>query len=118
MRVIEIEHEVDDEEYEEFLNELYGDIDVCGLPYPAGHVLHEIDPIAFRCGKVEYESEQSSRWKCGNCGTEYDDEDEAEDCCKEECSECYELFEPDQLTNGLCPECENKAESEEEIAEK
>ena len=32
------------------LNEVYGEIDVCGYKHHAGNLLKEIDPTAFRCG--------------------------------------------------------------------
>ena len=51
-------------DYEEYLNEVYGDIDICGLSYPAGQVLKKVDPIAFDVGyaqiswsQEEYEEE-------------------------------------------------------------
>lgn len=47
-------------EYIDFLNEIYGDVEVCGYSYGAGNVLESQDPVAFRCGKGEYESEIQS----------------------------------------------------------
>ena len=37
----------DEAEFKEYLNEMYGDIDVCGMRMPAGDILEEIDPTAF-----------------------------------------------------------------------
>lgn len=34
-------------EFKEYLNDMYGFIEVCGMCYPAGDVLEEIDPTAF-----------------------------------------------------------------------
>ena len=33
--------------FEEYLNELYDDVDVCGYVYQSGSLLKSIDPIAF-----------------------------------------------------------------------
>ena len=46
-----------DEEYADHLDECYGDVEVCGYSYGAGRLLKEVDPVAFRCGKADYESE-------------------------------------------------------------
>jgi hypothetical protein len=45
-----------EEEYEDMLNDCYGDIDVCGMKWPASLVLKRVDPIAFRVGLSDYES--------------------------------------------------------------
>jgi hypothetical protein len=70
-----------DEEYEEFLNELYGEVEICGLKYSAGYALRQLDETAFNCGQSE-----TLRFKCGECGKIYeeDEADEADECCKEE----------------------------------
>lgn len=47
----------DENDYKEYLNEVYGDIDVCGLQYPAGQVLYEFDPVAFDVGFANWLSE-------------------------------------------------------------
>lgn len=72
-------HEVerDEEEFEEYLNNAYGDVEVCGMSYPAGRALKELDPIAFNCAL----SDEPIRYACGECDTEYEDKEEAEECC-------------------------------------
>lgn len=49
-----------DSEYSDYLDEIYGDVEVCGMTYGAGRTLEGIDPTAFRCGKGDYESEIQS----------------------------------------------------------
>jgi hypothetical protein len=81
-----------DSEYSDYLDEIYGDVQVCGMTYGAGSTLEAIDPTAFRCGKGDYESEiqsgledQLSREDSDDIefidGDEYDltDEDEEEE---------------------------------------
>lgn len=82
-----------DSEYIDYLNEIYGDVEVCGYTYGAGDVLESQDPTAFRCGKCDYESEiqseleeQLSREDSADIefieGDEYelsDDEEESDD---------------------------------------
>jgi len=75
-----IEISIEDDEYEEMLNELYGTVTVCGMEYDAGTVLKEVDPIAFRCGVAD----EPIKWQCGECDTIFDDRDGAEECCEEE----------------------------------
>lgn len=49
-----------DSQYIDYLNDIYGDVDVCGYTYGAGSLLEDADPVAFRCGKSEYESQIQS----------------------------------------------------------
>jgi hypothetical protein len=74
------EKEYTEDEIEEMLNDSYPEVEVCGYTYPAGWVLKELDPTAFRCVQADMET----RWVCDECGEEYDTEEEAEECCKEE----------------------------------
>ena len=45
------------DEYQDFLDEVYEEVNICGNTYSAGHALQQLDPVAFRCGKADYESE-------------------------------------------------------------
>lgn len=46
-----------EDDYEQDLNEMYGDVDVCGCSYPAGMILREVDPTAFDVGYNDWCSE-------------------------------------------------------------
>lgn len=87
MNAKEIEREITESEYEDVLDDIYGDITICGMKYPSGRALKELDPVAFRCGKVDYEDSLDHQWECGECGIVYDDEDDADKCCKPEYGE-------------------------------
>lgn len=52
----ELENNDNEEEYDEMLDNCYGDIDVCGYKYPASRLLSEVDPIAYNCGHSDYNS--------------------------------------------------------------
>ena len=41
----------------EMLDEIYGEVTICGMTYSAGAALEACDPVAFRCGLSDYESE-------------------------------------------------------------
>lgn len=45
---------MDDSYYAEMLDELYSTVSICGYEYSASHALKELDPIAYRCGMVDY----------------------------------------------------------------
>lgn len=51
-------YESTDDEYDSYLDECYGDIDVCGSSYTASYALKNLDPTAYRCGKSDYDSEK------------------------------------------------------------
>nr|DAY73700.1 MAG TPA: hypothetical protein [Caudoviricetes sp.] len=48
-------YEMTDEEYDAILDECYEDIDVCGSLFSASYALKNLDPVAYRCGKSDYE---------------------------------------------------------------
>jgi hypothetical protein len=43
-----------DQLYQDMLDDVYGDINICGYEYPASAVLRDVDPTAYRCGYVDY----------------------------------------------------------------
>jgi len=49
--------DISKDEYLEFLNDVYDPVTICGLSYDAGTALEAIDPVAFRVGLGDYESE-------------------------------------------------------------
>lgn len=77
------EKEIDEKEFEDYLNDVYGDVNICGLKYPAGRALKQVDPIAFNVAHADH----PSNYECGKCLIEHDDEDDAEQCCTEEAIE-------------------------------
>lgn len=42
------------QQYDDFLDECYGTINICGLDYSASVAFKEVDPIAYRCGFNDY----------------------------------------------------------------
>lgn len=68
------------DEYSEHLTECYGYVKVCGFEYGAGRLLKEVDPVAFGCGKSDYESEIQSELEyqlenLDDTDIEFDDEE-------------------------------------------
>lgn len=49
------EYESSDEEYDEMLDS-EGLVKVCGLEFYPSTILKECDPVAYRCGKSDYDS--------------------------------------------------------------
>lgn len=45
---------LDDELYDDMLDECYGEIEICGLKYSASIALFRVDEIAYNCGKNDY----------------------------------------------------------------
>ena len=86
VNVIEVEVEKSDDAYEQTLNEIYGEVTICGQTFDARTVYKKLDPIGFRCGKADEEIEY--RYSCGECGEEYDSESDAEDCCYDASDGC------------------------------
>jgi hypothetical protein len=49
------EWEITENEYDEFLDEMQGDIDILGVTYSLSHVLKEVDKVRYNIGMVEEE---------------------------------------------------------------
>jgi hypothetical protein len=76
---------------EEELKDMYDDsLDEIGLQGVENYsyLLEEADPIAYNCGFTDYID------------------------IYEECSECGNYFEREELTNGMCEECADEVEEE------
>ena len=53
--------DISNDAYAEWLDEVYPDpVEACGMNFTASRVLQELDPVAFRCGLGDYESEIQS----------------------------------------------------------
>ena len=48
--------DISTDEYMEWLDEVYGEVSICGYSYGAGQALEATDPVAFRCALGDYES--------------------------------------------------------------
>lgn len=48
------DHEVENQ-YDELLDEMYGDVLICGYVFSSSRALKELDPIAYRCGLLDFE---------------------------------------------------------------
>jgi hypothetical protein len=58
--VVNGEVEVCDSLYTDHLDEMWGDVVICGMTYSSGRALQELDPVAYRCGKNDFGSELDS----------------------------------------------------------
>jgi hypothetical protein len=83
MNSIRVPRELDEDEVIEQLDQIYGEVDICGIKFSSGQALKEIDPIAFRQSQLDLADSMGDLWECGVCGSQYDDEDDAEECCKD-----------------------------------
>ena len=72
--------EIDEDEFEQQITELYGTFKMGYLEFDAGRIMRELDPTAFRVAM----SDEPDIWVCDTCDAEYSSEEEAEECCKDE----------------------------------
>lgn len=71
---------VDVEElYRKMLDEVYGEIQVCGISFFSSRVLEELDPIAFSCGCNDWIDGEVGERLTDEIGGQYYDYDEAEE---------------------------------------
>ena len=57
------EDDIDESEYDDFLNECYGEVNICGYEYQAAYALKEVDPTAYRCGCADWYSDRYEEMK-------------------------------------------------------
>lgn len=50
------EYECSDDEYDEMIDDCSDEVNIFGMTYSPSQVLKELDPVAYRCGKSDYES--------------------------------------------------------------
>lgn len=62
-----------EDQYDEMLDEVYGNVQIAGYTYTTSHALKNVDPIAYRVGLSDYESSVEED-EIGEA-TDYDDED-------------------------------------------
>ncbi len=74
------EKEYDEQEFQRMLDENYDEFIIMGVSYGAGYVLRRVDPIAFRCAMAD----EDIVWVCAECESEFDEYDDAEECCTDE----------------------------------
>lgn len=81
--VREMDFEMDDDEFEEYLTEIHGHISVGSYTFDTGTVIRKLDPIAFQLEKSGYKDRQGPMaYQCGICSEEYDNYEDAECCCE------------------------------------
>lgn len=51
----ETDIEVTEEQYDDHLNEIYPPVKLGNLVFDPARIIKELDPIAYRCGKADYE---------------------------------------------------------------
>jgi hypothetical protein len=44
--------------FDEMLDDCYGDVEIAGIKFSTSRALFKIDPIAYRCGMLDYADSQ------------------------------------------------------------
>ncbi len=52
------EDDIDESGYDDELDEIYGEVEICGYTYSSSYALKEVDPTAYRCGLADWRSEK------------------------------------------------------------
>lgn len=50
----ELTEENHEQQFVDLLDDIYGDVSICGLSYSAGYAFREVDPVAFQCGLADH----------------------------------------------------------------
>ncbi len=76
----EIYVELTDEQYDESLDDAFGEVAIAGMKYSTSYALKNLDPTAYQCGKADYEDTLDHKFECVICGEVFDNEEDAEEC--------------------------------------
>lgn len=74
--------ELTDQEMIDLIDDMCSEVTIGNLIYSPGYVLQQVDEIAFDGWRNDEMDNQP--WVCAECEAEYDDEEEADSCCKRE----------------------------------
>lgn len=55
--VVNGEVDVSDDAYGDRIDEIYPTVEVAGIHFNPSRIIQELDPVAWRCGKGDWESE-------------------------------------------------------------
>ncbi len=72
----------DESYYDDMLDDVHYKVKIGHLEFWASTILKELDPTAYEIGFSEF-CDENGHWKCTECGAEYDNEEEAEECCRD-----------------------------------
>jgi hypothetical protein len=109
MNAQEIEHS--EEAYNLYLSNIFMNISIANQVYPPGEVFKKVDPERYQKEFYDW-AERNRAWECSECGTESENEDEAEECCQNfQCAECSEWYVDQEdarecCQNYKCEKCE------------
>lgn len=101
------------QDYDDYLDEIYGSIQIANREYRASEILKEFDPISYNVGESDF---LDSNWFCGECDTCYDNEEDAEHCCMHQCEFCFTWYE-DETDCQECCQFDKEQAIKEELAD-
>jgi hypothetical protein len=87
MNAYQKETELTDRKFEDIIDDMYPEVDICGIKFSPGHALRTLDEVAFDQARNDYTDSfdrDNPVWICDECGEEFDNEDDANECCAEE----------------------------------
>lgn len=99
--------EYDENEFTEYLDEIFPDCEIAGRKYSTSDALQSVDPIAFDCAMFEWTNEQP-KWECDTCNSQFEEEEDALNCCPEwTCEKCGQSYDNEEDAENCCTEEEN-----------
>lgn len=99
--------EYTEKDYDDMLDDCYGEINICGLMYSSSYVLKIMDSIRYDEGFHDFQQFRTV-FECPHCGEQYDDYDEALWCCQSieiyeyYCLKCGEVYSSATRANNCC----------------
>lgn len=98
-------------EYDQYLDDCYGDIEVAGQRFSTSYALKELDPTAYDIGYGDWVDELPTQWSCPICGCLHDDDADAKWCCQAqpECTKCGCTHDTEEAADACCADEEVNA---------
>ena len=110
----DLDASTDKNNFDEYLDEIYGIVEIAGMSYNTSQALEELDPTAYRCMFADYSSELPKRFECSFCGEIFETREEAVECCTNwyECESCGEKYETEEESEECCTKDEDENDNE------
>lgn len=102
-----------EDDYDEMLDDCYGDVQITGLSYSTSYALKNLDPIAYRCGFADYQ-EYETVYVCPICEEEHEKVDDARWCCQDmpSCPICNAEYETEEEAEQCEKDCAEEMNEE------